>query len=351
MKKSQKLLLGTLTIGWLIYFLYKTITVNGIFLKIEPFSEFKSEIIASEPGIEDITIDQETGIAYFSSHDRRNPESLGKILSADIKKDTLVFNDLSSKFKLNEFRPHGISFLKLKDKRKFLFVISHGKTKHDVLKFEILGDSLKYLNRYSSSEFISPNDLLAVGENQFFVTNDHNTRTKWKVFLFDFFRIPTGNVVYFDGNRAKAASDKICYPNGINISDDGTKIFLTSTLEKKIFTFRPSAASQTLELTEEAPIKYSPDNIEKTVDGKLLVACHPKNLAFLSHRKSEKNLSPSAIFEINQNNLKEQNLIFLDDGSKISGSSVAAPFENRDGKNGTLVGCVFDKKILKLSTN
>lgn len=348
MKKSQKILFAFLAICWLIYFTYKTISVNGIFEKITQIGDFTSSVIISEPGIEDITIDQKSKLAFFSSHDRRNPESFGKILMADLKTDSIVFKDLTSKLNLKEFRPHGISFLELKDKRKFLFVISHGKEKHDILKFEILADSLKYLNRYSSSEFVSPNDILAVGENQFFITNDHNSRSRWKVFLYDFFRIPTGNVVFYDGNRAKKASSSIVYPNGINISDDGTKIFVTSTLEKKLFVFNPAASNQTLELVAEAPMKYAPDNIEKNAEGKLIIACHPKTLAFMNHRKSENNLSPSAIIEVNTDNINTQPILYLDAGSQISGSSVAAPFINNNGQNCLLVGCVFDRKILLL---
>jgi arylesterase/paraoxonase len=351
MKKSQLRLFWAIFGVWLVYFCYQTVIKNGIGLQIKEVGDFNVKIVNSEPGIEDITIDKETNMAYFSSHDRRNFETTGSILSSKIQNDSLKFKNLTKDLNIKEFRPHGISLIKLIDGRKFLFVISHTETKHNIYKFEIREDSLSYVQNYYSTEFVSPNDILAIGENQFFITNDHDTRSKWRVLFNDFFRIPTGNIVFFDGQKAKVVSNKIVYPNGIAISKDKSKIFVTSTLSKKVMAYIPQAINEPLQLQNEEDMKYAPDNIEIDNNGDLIIACHPKTLNFLKHRKSPQYLSPSSIIKVNSDRLNDQKEIFTNNGDLISGSSVAAPFLDRFGKHNYLVGCVFDKKILVLNEN
>lgn len=349
MKRSQKLLASAIIIGIIIYFIFQTLSKSGVFIDIIPMGDYLENTINTSPGVEDITIDQETNIAYLSAHDRRNPSSTGFLYALNLNDPTNNIIDLTSKFKLKEFRPHGISFLKLQSGRKFLFVISHAEKKHDILKFEILGDSIAMLNKYSSSEFVSPNDVLGISENQFFITNDHSSRDKWKVMFSDFLRIPTGNVVFYDGEKARIASEKIAYANGIALSKSGEKIFVASTLDKKIYVYEPQAQDHQLKWINEFETKFPPDNIELAQDGKLIVGCHPKLLKFMSHKKSDSNLSPSAVIEIDENNPKSQETLYLNDGKSLSGSSVAAPFYFQDKKQNLILGSVFQSKILKLT--
>ncbi|MCP9767725.1 hypothetical protein EGI22_07355 [Lacihabitans sp. LS3-19] len=350
MKKSQKFLLTILAIIFLGYFIFQTLSKAGVFLSLEPYSEFQENIIKTSPGVEDITVDSETNIAYLSSCERRIPNATGGLFSINLQDSIWIQKDLTSHLNLKEFRPHGISFLNINGK-KLLFVISHTETKQDVFRFEISGDSLLYLNKYASTDFTSPNDILAIGENQFFVTNDHDSRIKWKVMMNDFLRIPSGNVVFYDGEKTKIVSQKLTYPNGIALSKEGKKIYVASTLDKTIEVFEPQAQSHYLKSVESFSTKYSPDNIEINRNGDLIVGCHPKLFAFMSHRKSDKNLSPSAVIEIDHENLKSQKTLYLNLGENISGSSVAAPYYLQNQKQNLLVGCVFDGKILDLKNN
>jgi arylesterase/paraoxonase len=350
MKKSQKFLITFLAVAFSAYFIYQTLSKAGVFLHLQPYSEYQENSIKTSPGIEDITVDPETNIAYLSSCERRVSDATGNLFSINLQDSLRVPKDLTSHFGLKEFRPHGISLLNINGK-KFLFIISHTKTKQDILRFEISGDSLLYLNKYASTDLTSPNDILAIGENQFFVTNDHDSRIKWKVMMNDFLRIPSGNVVYFDGEKTKVVSQKLTYPNGIALSKDGRKIYVASTLDKTIEVFEPQAQTHYLKSIASFSTKYSPDNIEINREGNLLVGCHPKLFAFMNHRKSDKNLSPSAVIELDHENLENQKTKYLNLGESISGSSVAAPYYGKNQKQNLLVGSVFNSKVLELKNN
>lgn len=346
MKKGKWILLAILC--FLIYKVYATLEISGLFLKIVEINTKNEEIIESPAGIEDITVDQETGLAYLSSQDRRAPKAVGAIYLVNTKDSSIVFKDLTSKFKITGFRPHGISFVKTPQKEKFLFVISHGNTKSEIINFKVEGDSLLFLNKYTSTEFISPNDILAVGKNQFFITNDHTRKKDWLRLIGDYLKFPSGNVVYFDSEKARIVSNGIAYANGINISSNGQQIYVTSTTTNKLYVFEPNIQSKQLEEIANFNLLFSPDNIEIKKDGNLLIACHPKVLDFTKHAKNPNVHSASAILELkidlNQKTIN-QKTIYLNKGKSISGSSVAAPFS----ENKLLVGSVFENKILSLT--
>jgi arylesterase/paraoxonase len=86
------------------------------------------------------------------------------------------------------------------------------------------------------------------------------------------------------------------------------------------------------------------DNIEIGQEGDLWIGCHPKLLTFVKYSKNPQTLSPSLVIKVvqkapGQYDVKE---IYLNNGQPLSGSSVAAVFEDRllksgmTGRNSTL---------------
>lgn len=318
----------------------KSLYTAGVFTPLKTL-EVPAEIIKTPPGIEDLDFDPESGTVFLSSHDRRNPASTGAIYALDTA--TKQVRDLTTKLDLFEFRPHGISFLNFHG-QKLLFVISHRNEKNAVLKFAFEGDSLRLLNSYSSTDFGSPNDILAVGESNFFLSNDHgNTKpsvSKWA----DFVAFPLGNVVYFDGQRTTVVLKNIAYPNGLALYND--KIYMASLLGKYIGVYEPVGANYQLEKVKTISVPYPPDNL--TVAGsRIYVAAHPKLLRFLKHGGDEQKKSPSAIFYLDNDQVK---MVYVEDGQQLSGSSTALAIPGPVPDIHVYVGSVFESKILKLTT-
>jgi arylesterase / paraoxonase len=325
---------------------YNTLHDGGYFLEIKPINTQNEKILPSPAGVEDLTKNEKSGLLYLSAHDRRHPKSVGDLYLINPKDTSLQWKNLTQGLQLQDFRPHGISIVHTPDHHSYLFAISHGDTKNEVLRFEIVKDSLVLQNKYSSTEFISPNDILAVGSQQFFLTNDHTRPKDWLRTIGDFIRFPSGNVVYFDGQKARIVTDGIAYPNGINISANKEKIYVAATSTNKLMVFEPDIQTMKLELKGEFKTAFPPDNIEVSPQGTLLIGCHPKLLDFLSHSKNEKIKSASAVIEMvpkdgDISNFS-QKIIYLNTGHSLSGSSVATTF----GKESILIGSVFEKKIL-----
>lgn len=338
-------IIGLILLILFVYFITNTLIRAGVFYKIVPSKNYIETEIKSPAGVEDMTLDGNT--LYMSAHDRRNFTSLGAIYStSNLENAQLELNNLTDRFKFKDFRPHGISFLKLNDSTKYLFVISHGDLKNEIYKFKISADSLLFLSKYNSTEFISPNDILAIAEDKFFITNDHTREKDWIRTIGDYANYPSGNVVYFDGKKATKVSDGIAYANGICLSKDNKTIFVASTTSKKLLEFETDIENKPLILKNEFKLSISPDNIEKDNEGNLWIGCHPKLLAFTAHAKDQTKTSPSGVLKIELDHTGKiiaEKTIYINDGSTLSGSSVSVPYNNK-----IFIGSVFENKILSL---
>ncbi|MDP5120633.1 MAG: hypothetical protein NWQ46_03480, partial [Spirosomaceae bacterium] len=93
------------------------------------------------------------------------------------------------------------------------------------------------------------------------------------------------------------------------------------------------------------------DNIEFDETGNLYIGCHPQLLKYLGHAKDSTKLSPSVFLKLTYNDADKtftQETLYTDDGSNLSGGSVAAPYTKPNGEQVILAGSVFERKILVL---
>ena len=341
MKAKRPLLIVILLCLILVVLIGQTLFKAGFFKSVSNLSEgIEVSEISSPAGTEDLDIDSENGTIFLSSHDRRNRASNGAIWS--MSTDGKILKNLTEHLNLSQFRPHGISFLNINGS-KFLFVISHRDEKDVVMKFRFENDSLKLENSYSSTDFSSPNDLCATGENVFFLTNDHGSTKGWKKTFADFLRLPVGNVVHFDNGKSTIVLDKIVYPNGVLVHND--EVYVSSTIGNYIAAYTPKSASYHLEEVRKIDTPHAPDNL-MAWGNRIYTAGHPKLLAFTKHAKSADAKSPSSVYYIERDKVHE---VLLDDGNLISGSSTALPVIDSKGKFTLYVGSVFEEKILKLT--
>lgn len=329
--------------------IYYSLQKAGYFLTIENYFKGSVNILQSPEGIEDIEIDDSLNIAYLSSLDRRNGGALGAIYSKDLNNENSKFINLTQKFNFKEFKPHGISLVESKN-RKFLFVINHSTKFEEVLIFEIINQNLNLIKKIHDDKFKSLNDISALNLNEFFVTNDHNSRPSFGRTLSDIASIYTGNIVYYNSGISRIIEDNIGYANGINVSKNKKYLFASSTLNNELYVYDLSNKLKISKINSHN-LGISPDNIDIDQEENLYIACHPKTLQFMAHAKEKKNKSSSAIIKIiylpNTDYKFLQEGLFVDDGMKISGSSVAAQFV-KNNKTTFLVGSVFESKILEL---
>jgi arylesterase / paraoxonase len=330
---------------FVIAFVLRTLWNSGFFTKIEPHFEGKVTEIKGFTGAEDITIDKTTGLALVSSSTFTKDAPDEAIYLLNLKEDNTKPIKLTDSLPFSDFHPHGISLYQSPDGEKLLFVINHKKSFTTSIEiFQFTDSTLIHKETISNDLFISPNDIVGVGERKFYLTNDHDEKpSAWRS-LKDLLQIPTGNVCYFDGTKASIMADGFLYANGINVSQDGKKLFAAATIGKKIKIFDRDIASGKLTENSEIAINGA-DNIELDESGDLWVGCHPKLLAFLAYAKDHSKLSPSEVVKISFENEKPTiESVYLNDGTPLSGSSVGAVWRNK-----LLVGSVFGDKVLLCS--
>jgi arylesterase/paraoxonase len=312
----------------------------GHFKEIEPHFSGSCQIIEGIAGAEDISFLANQNKALVSAYDRRehHKDKNAGIFSYDLETQTITkVSPL-----LEDFSPHGISIYNMPDGSVRVFVINHANQSHQINIFDFIDGALVLKNTVTSSQLISPNDLVAVGPNQFYVSNDHKYTQGLMQTFEDYLRWDVANVVFYDGENFTEAASNIGYANGINVSIDGELLYVNSVTGLKTYVYERNIQTHTLSFIEEIPMGSGVDNIELDEKGNIWMGSHPKLLQFSQHAKDEKILSPSQVLKlVKKENGYEVEEVYLDSGEQISGSSVAAVKNNR-----MLVGAVFDAKLL-----
>ena len=339
----------TVILAILVLFTLKTVWQAGSFKTINNHFSGTTQKLEGLPGVEDITIDQSTGIAFLSSDDRwsatlRQQSVKGAIYALNLNDSLLRPVNLTEHFPQDDFHPHGISLFKSPEGRSILFVVNHRGSGSFIERFELKNDTLKHLESISDELIVSPNDVVGVGERMFYVTNDHNEKPGKMRMIKDLITIGTGNVCYYDGKTVSTTLiEDVQYANGVNVSRDGLKLYVAVSTALKILVYDRDLVSGLLTKSTEIVTGTGVDNIELDAEGNLWIGCHPKLLKFLSHSKDEAAISPSEIIKLvpTSNGEFQQQTIYMNDGSEISASSVGAVY-----KNMLLIGPVFQRHIV-----
>ncbi len=331
--------------------------IAGEWKTLEPHFAGTCRAVAGVPGAEDITIHPNGRIAFISSDDRRAGQrgdaKVGAIYSyrLDFPEAEPVHLTPAAP---PDFHPHGISLFVSPGRPDRLFAVNHraggmadeadvGGAPHSIEVFDFVGERLDHVDSLTDPLLISPNDIVAVGPNEFYVTNDHGTRGQVLRLLEDYLLLPLSFVVRFDGTGFMKAVGGIAFANGINASRNGDKIYVASTTARKLFVYDRDPATGRLENRREILTGTGVDNIEIDRAGALWIAAHPKLLTFVEHTKDPGTPAPSQVLKVTLGGPSGFSTedVFLSDGTDLSGSSVAARYGDR-----LLIGTVMDGHFL-----
>jgi arylesterase/paraoxonase len=223
-----------------------------------------------------------------------------------------------------------------------LYVINHAGGRHTIEVYDVGGARLVHRDTLSDPLLVTPNDLVAVGPDELYVTNDHANTEGLAVALENYLRRSISNVVYWNGVRFSEAASDVRFPNGINTSADGSRVFVASTTGYELLVYERDRASGRLRLERSIEVGSGVDNIERDAEGALWVGAHPKLLTFVRHAGDASVRAPSQVFRVTfLGELPRVEEVFLSLGDDLSGSSVAAVHAGH-----MLVGSAFDDNIL-----
>ncbi len=307
------------------------------------------EAITIAPGAEDITIQKTRNIAFIAADERRsylkfgvNIDQNGTLWSLDLAKKNSrpvqIQTDLES-----AFHPHGVSLFTDKTGKDFLYVINHVTTKqHEINVFELVSnDQAKLVTTHTFDELVSPNDLHVIDHHTFFVTNDHGSpRNTFGEKVEDLLRLPSSNLVFFNGTTAQVVIEDLYMANGVILNADNSLLYVSESTGSRVREFEQDS-NGTWGATNTFTLDFMPDNLEWDDAGNLLTAGHPKALDFMMHTFDAEQLAPSVAVRINVKN-GEVETLYEDIGDDLSGSSVAAMHDNQ-----LLIGSVFEPKFLR----
>lgn len=335
---------------------YRLIRDSGLMLEIQTFSYGTCDKMYGPPGAEDINIDHTAQVAFISAgngravFDQYRTQGTQPVVSGDIWLLDLADPGTRPKplnVKLDwAFHPHGIDLLHLPDGGRELYVVNHpARDQHEILVFTIAPDHQMSLKRQISyPELISPNDVVAIDSERFFVTNDHGSpRSSTMFWLEDYLGLSRTSVTYFDGEAGSFVVKGLKSANGIELSEDQHTMYVAEAIGRSVKRYERGESLQDWELVEKLSIPTAVDNLVWNGPTQLLAGAHPKLFDLVAHFDDPQALSPSHVIAIN---VKERPMTFetlyMNDGAELSGSSVAVRLGSE-----MLIGSVAENHFLR----
>ncbi len=380
MRRGWKIALGTgiVAVAAISIFAWRLADAAGVFTEITPgFGGTCQQVRWAGPGnddatrarlvgVEDLVIDHELGIAFFSAEDRRasmtQRETRGAILVArlaDLEGSMREATDDASGAP-RPFHPHGIGYFIDAAGNRTLMVVNHpdmardmaDTDKHHAIEiFDVIasvdgnghaGVTLRHRQTVTSPLFTSINDVAPLDHANFYATIDVGSTTSLGRTLETFGRLARSRVVFWNSVEAKVVIEDLIYANSVAVAPDMARLYVTETTGRRFSTYdiRESASAPVLSGAVDLPSAL--DNIDIGEDGRVWIAAHPKMFDFLAHVGDPAALSPSQIMVLNvKASGGEATQVYLNMGEELSGSSVAAVHRRQ-----MLVGSVFEEKIL-----
>ncbi|XP_074510073.1 serum paraoxonase/arylesterase 2-like isoform X2 [Sebastes fasciatus] len=300
-------------------------------------------------GAEDITI-LGNGFAFISAGLKYpglpSSDVPGKIFSLDMNDPRMkpVELRMPRNFDLESFNPHGISvYIDPSDDTIYLFVVNHPEHNSQVELFRFGEDdiALVHLKTIKHELLHSVNDIVAVGADSFYATNDHYFSSGFYKHMAELLLAqPWANVVYYSPEEVKVVSEGYYFPNGVNISPDKRHIYVADLFGHNVHVLERKEDNALVSVKSVA-VGSLCDNIEVEPEtGDLWLGCHPN--AWKAYVFDPNDPPGSEVIQI-QNIHSDHPVVtqvYADDGHVLIGSSVAAPYGGK-----LLIGTVFHKAL------
>ncbi|MEX0643769.1 MAG: SMP-30/gluconolactonase/LRE family protein, partial [Parvularculaceae bacterium] len=327
-----------------LYVLSNLIPASGAFVTLENKLVDRCTRLDIAPGAEDVTVDPDTDLAFVSASDHRASFN-GRPAPGGIYVFDVSTHDAARLVSLDapaDFQPHGLSLWHGADGEKRLFVVNHPFAGgHTVEIFDVgEGGALAHAESVAFKAMHSPNDVLAVGSRQFYATNDRGYDGGLLGLLEGYLALPFASAVYYDGAEGRIIKKGLVYANGINMSADGSTVYIAEFLKRRVGVYARDAATGALKRERLISVNTGPDNIEVAKDGALWIAGHSKVFEFLKHAEDPSAIAPSHVIRVNPRTRNKSD-VFIDTTGTINASSVGAVWDKT-----LIVGAVFDGHVM-----
>ena len=327
---------------------YHMLPAMGFFTNLEPLLVGECRRVDIAPGTEDVEIDEDARQVFVSAFERRGwfaGETAGRprgaIYLLDLADRTLT-PQLVSENAPTDFSPHGISLWRAPDGARRLFVVNHRSDGTEAVELFDVGDdgALFHTETVSFSAMYSPNDVAAVGNRQFYASNDRKHEKGLAGVLEVYGALPLTDVVYFDGVDGRSVVQGLTYANGVAVSKNGEEIYIAEVTKRRISAYTRNKATGALKIRKRWRVNTAADNIDIAPDGALWIGGHPDTNKFLAHAKNPDVIAPSHVIRLDPTS-GEYDDKFVSLNGEINASSTGAASDDM-----LIVGAVFDPHVL-----
>jgi arylesterase/paraoxonase len=325
---------------------------GGQFRELPAATPLDCETLPLAASAEDIQLDRARSVAFLSAFDRRalieGGAPTGDILRLELpatKDAALPAPSSALAAKPAGFRPHGLSLYRMGDGALRLFAISHlpdGSHAVEIFEQRAVDGLFVPVRSVRDPLLRSPNAVVAVGPEQFYVANDSGAEGFLDRFAELARRRGLSRIVFFDGKDMTVAASGLASAVGLGMSPDGTRLYAAETLGKRLAVFERNAGTAALTRLADIPVDGAPDNINIDAEGDLWLAVHGRTLDLVRHFGDAAHPAPSWIQRL-RHAAEEPRLetVFLDPGVRISAGSVGAVHDGR-----LLMGSITERKLL-----
>jgi arylesterase / paraoxonase len=339
-----------------VFFSLRWLSIAGAFTMSPDPTLGQCRTIAGIQGPEDFEVDAGHDTIIVSSTNRRAPKDHPD------PRDGLYavkLSDPSAKpVKLDgtpkDFHPHGISIFHGDKGEETLMAINHrqdGGQAVEIFGLTYDNGTPKVTARSSigGGLLISPNDLIAVAPDRFYVTNDHVTKGVFGRFAEDFLLWPHADLLYFNGTSFHISVQQMAFPNGVTLTPDGAHLYVTLSNERRVIGFSREPFFGSLTEIGSLSLPARPDNVSMDGQGHLIIAVRPSLMRDNQYRADPTKPSPSEVLRVSLDKSgvpQSYETIFADDGSRIGAASSAAVSGNT-----LIIGSVLDSKLVECAVH
>lgn len=310
----------------------------------------RCKIVEAGGGSEDVTYVGNGMVLISSGLGAGEGKGMMKSLNLDTNKVEIM--KIRGKPERSDFMtdPHGITTWKNKKGQIYVYVLTHPPSEDRIEVFKLKPNNvLKYKKTITDPRFSFMNDLIAVGRDQFYITRCMFYRDRMRSLLEGMSQSAWGGIMFYDGKRARdVVQTGLLMPNGINISPDGTMVYVSEFGRKKLLGYHRSD-DNLLTRAWEFQADTLLDNIDVEPEtGDLWIGCHPVGYRIFDYIAGFLGLTlPSQVlrFKMRDYMVSEVEEIYADDGSELLGSSAAVYV------NGTLVVGTVEAQTLVCEVN
>ncbi|PIO26422.1 hypothetical protein AB205_0174490 [Aquarana catesbeiana] len=294
--------------------------------------------LGEQYGSEDIHL-LPNGLAFISSGLKHPalksfaPNKPAEIFLVDLNNDVLHPKplQLSKDIDASSFNPHGLSvYIDERDGTVYLFVVNHPIPEYnsciEIFKFDEKQKYLLHLKTIKHPLLQSVNDIVAVGPESFYATNDYYFESVPMKIVEGFLGLKWTNLVYYSPRNVREVAPGLYSGNGIVISNDKKFIYAVDIMAHAI---------------NAVDVDTCPDNLfVDPVTGDIWTGAHPNAYKVFFYKDEDPPLSEVIRIQKIHSDHPIVTRVYVNNGSVIQGSSVAAVYKKK-----LIIGTVFHKAL------